>query len=314
MNSSRPTLVYHLALSFTALIYGVNYFTMKWIFDIGHLHPLGVLCIRSFFSSLFFVVFYLLFLREKIKSWADFGRMLLCALTGMVINQAMFIWGVSQTTLVNAAVLQTMSPVFVFIATIFIGQEIITKKKVTGLSLSLAGAALLVIANAEGNFSFSSKTLTGDLMIMVNAAVYGIYLVIAKPLFLKYNLFTLQAWQFGLAALVNIPLGAGYVQEIQFADLPIKAWFGLAFFIVFATIVAYILYAWALKHMNPSSVSVYIYFQPVFVSVISVLLNEGTVTFEKIIYILIIFSGVYLVTSRTNSALPPKGTIPVIAP
>ena len=83
-----------------------------------------------------------------------------CALMGMVINQSMFLWGVSKTTLVNASVLQTMSPIFVFIATIVIGQEILNGKKIAGLVFALAGAALLVISNAEGNFSFSSKTLT----------------------------------------------------------------------------------------------------------------------------------------------------------
>ncbi len=282
----------------TALIYGMNYFTMKWIFDIGHIHPLAVLSMRSMVTTTLFVSIWLLFFREPIRSMKDLGIIAFCALTGVVINQAMFIGGVSRTTLVNASVLQTMSPVFVFLTAFFIGQEKLGGKKLLGLLFSLVGAAFLIVANSNGKINFGTETFLGDIMILVNAAVYGIYLVVSKPLYLKYNIFSLQAWTFLGGALINIPLGFRYVQEIDFTIIPGKVIFALFYFFIFSTVIAYLLYAWGLKHLNASSVSMYIYFQPIFVTLLSVFVASGSVTLEKVLWILLIFIGVFLVTSR----------------
>ena len=53
---------------------------------------------------------------------------------------------------------------------------------------------------------FSSATLVGDMMIVFNALSYGVYLVIARPLMLRYHVLTVVFWVFVFGGIINIPL------------------------------------------------------------------------------------------------------------
>ena len=59
---------------------------------------------------------------------------------------------------------------------------------------------------------------------------------------------------------------------------------------------AYLLNAYALKLVNPSMVSIYIYLQPLLASIIALSIGKDQLTLEKIIAALLIFLGVYLVS------------------
>ena len=167
-----------------------------------------------------------------------------------------------------------------------------------GVTISFVGAALLIAGNGEAGLSFSNESLVGDLMIMLNAASYATYLLLVRPLVQRYNAFTIVAWIFFFGSMVNIPLGIVEVANTDFMAFSARSWFGIVFLITAATLAVYFLNAWAMKRVPSSSVGMYIYMQPIFVTVVSAVFYSGVVTFMKLIYILLILTGVWLVTQK----------------
>jgi drug/metabolite transporter (DMT)-like permease len=70
----------------------------------------------------------------------------------------------------------------------------------------------------------------------------------------------------------------------------------VAFVVVCTTVIAYLLNCSALKQLNPSTVSIYIYTQPVLATLFAILRKADTLDEMKIISASIIFVGVYLVS------------------
>jgi drug/metabolite transporter (DMT)-like permease len=72
------------------------------------------------------------------------------------------------------------------------------------------------------------------------------------------------------------------------------AWFGLIFLILGATILAYLLNAWAMVRVSPVWVGTYIYLQPILTMLISAMVLSGSITPIRVLNALMILTGVYL--------------------
>lgn len=290
---------------FVALLYGVNYFTLKEVFVEGY-NNFAILTLRTLITASFFFLFHFLFIREKIKSRKDYMRLLLCAFFGISLNQTFFLWGVASTSKVNSAVLMVTSPVFVFLAAWVLRQETISLRKIIGLLLSMGGAVALILSNNASEAAASGASVKGDLMIMVNAASYGLYLVLVRPLMQKYSPFTIVKWVFLFGLIPNTAIGIVPLLRTDFSGISGTALFGIFFLIFFATITVYFLNGWAMKRVPSSAVGAYVYLQPVFVTLFSAFLGNGEVTWVKIQFILLIFAGVYLVSARQSARKPSR--------
>jgi len=298
-HTSASFLKAHLALATVAIVYGVNYITLKPVFNEGF-NSFEILGIRCLIATSVFVLYHTLTVREKITDRKDFLRLMACGFFGVSLNQTFFLWGISNTSPVHASVLMISTPVFVFVIAWFMKQESLNLQKVIGLGISFAAAAALVVYGSDEGDQANAPSVFGDILITVNALSYATYLVLVRPLIQKYSAFTITKWIFIFGSIPNIIIGAFFLEPDHFKVINTEAWIGLAVLILGATLVAYFLNAWALKTVPSSSVGVYIYLQPVLVTILTAIFGLGEVNLLKITYILLIFAGVFLVTTKTN--------------
>ena len=151
------------------------------------------------------------------------------------------------------------------------------------------------------DFSFGSETITGDIFIFLNALSYGSYLVLAVPLMKKYNALTVITWVFTFGAIYVFPFGIEEFTKIEWATFTSTIWIKFAFVIIGTTFFAYLLNIYGLKNLNPSTVSTYIYLQPLLAASFAIWAGKDSLDWIKIVAALLIFSGVYLVSSRKAS-------------
>ena len=111
----------------------------------------------------------------------------------------------------------------------------------------------------------------------------------------KYNPLTVSTYTFAMGAILVLPFSVYQLSNTQFSAFPSQIWLGIAFVIVGTTFFTYLLNAWALKHASPSLVGSYIYLQPVLATLIAVLAGKEMLTYEKVIFAVLIFLGVYFV-------------------
>jgi drug/metabolite transporter (DMT)-like permease len=290
------TLKAHLALLTVALIYGANYSITKVVVDDNYMMPINLVMFRIITGAILFGLFHQIFIKEKVDK-SDFGRLLICAMTGVAINQSFFIVGLKYTTPINASLIMTTTPILVLIASALIIKERITNLKIVGILFGIIGAVALIILKS-GGVVWHLENFKGDLMILGNATSYGIYLVLVKSLMKKYHPLTVVKWVFSIGVILMLPFGVSGIETIDWAAFPNSVWASFAFILLCTTFLAYLLNAFALKTVNPSVVSVYIYLQPLVATLIALLWGKDTLTWEKVAAGALIFIGVYLVSRQ----------------
>lgn len=287
----------HLALLTANIIYGINYTVAKDVMP-EFISPFGFIFCRVVGALfLFWIVFS--FSYEKVAK-KDLLLLAVCGLFGVAANQLMFFHGLNLTTPINAGIIMTSNPIFVLIASAIILKNRITLLKVSGIVVAITGALLLLLF--KNDFSFGSETISGDIFIFLNALSYGTYLVLAVPLMRKYKPLTVITWVFTFGAIYVFPFGIEQFTQIEWSTFSSTIWWEFAFVIIGTTFFAYLLNIYGLKNLSPSTVSTYIYLQPLLATIFAISAGKDTLDWIKIVAALLIFSGVYLVSKRTQEA------------
>lgn len=225
-----------------------------------------------------------------------FTRFLLCGLTGVAVNQMLFIKGLTITSTVHASLLMLCTPLLITILAFWILRERITLLKAIGLSLGIGGAVLLILSKEKTG----TATLTGDIFIVLNAIAYTIYFIIVKPLMQVYQPLHVIRWVFTFGFVMILPFGWGQFAAIDWQLYNWPHFASLSFIVVCGTFLAYSFNIYGINHLGAGVTGSYIYTQPIFAAIIAFVFLHEHFTAEKAISGILIFSGVYLV-SRKNT-------------
>lgn len=282
----------HAALLLVNLLYGINFLVAKEVMPV-YIGPCAFIFIRVSCTLVLFSMLFLLITRERIE-WKDMPRFVLCAFTGVTVNQLLFYEGLNYTTPINAAVIFTSNPILTLLVSAIILKERLTPKKITGILIGAVGAVALIIVS-RGGVSFDENTRLGNLFIIINALSYAVYLVVAKPLMKKYKPLTVITMNFFMGFFFVTPFGFAQFTEIEWHTFTPFVWAALVFTVLGVTFIAYLFSIFALQRLTPSQVSIYVYVQPVTAALLAILLGKDRFTPELIICSVLIFLGVFLV-------------------
>ena len=250
-----------------------------------YISPSAFILLRVIGGVILFFISYKLFINEKVFK-KDILRLALCGLFGVAINQLFFFEGLSLTTPIN--------PIIVIIISAIILREKISLLKILGIIFGFIGASKLILSS--GGFSFDNDFLIGNSFVFINATSYALYLVLVKDLMKRYHPITVMFYVFTFGLIFVIPFGYESIQLIDLSVFNYEIYMKVLFVLICTTFIAYLLNAFALKALNPSTVSVYIYLQPVLASIIAIFLNSDTLDANKIISACFIFIAVFLVS------------------
>jgi drug/metabolite transporter (DMT)-like permease len=168
-----------------------------------------------------------------------------------------------------------------------------------GIFLGFSGAIVLSIYGKSTHIA--DNIPLGNLLVFINAVSYSIYLIIIKKLTSKYHPFTFIKWLFLFGLILVSPFGYGEFTEIAWSSFTPYILFSVLFVVIGATFLTYLLNPIALKYLRASTVSTFLYIQPVIASIFALLMGSDTMNTIKIIAACLIFTGVYMVTKRPKS-------------
>ncbi len=278
----------------TAIIYGVSFTIAKEVMP-EYIKPYGFILLRVTGATLLFWIAGLFIMKEKIAT-KDFGRIFLAAIFGVALNMLTFFKGLSMTTPISGAVMMVTTPILVLtFASIFLGEKI-TIKKITGIFIGLIGAVVLIAYGK--NINNGNNEFIGNLLVLVNAASFALYLIIVKSLTSKYHPLTFAKWLYLFGLIMVIPFGIEEVREIDFEILPNNIILKIGFIVVFTTFITYLFNLLAIRKLKPTTVSIFIYLQPVIATMYALIVKSDSLNIVKVVATLLIFVGVYLVTFK----------------
>lgn len=294
----KTPLKVHIALTIVTLIYGATFSIAKVVMPV-FIKPSAFILLRIIVATVCIFIFHSLAIKQKITDFKDIKKLFISAMFGVAFNMLLFFKGLAITTPINGAVLMMNTPLFVVVFAAILLKEKITAQKIAGILVAACGAILLM---GGTNFSFNSDKVLGDLMVTVNAIIYAFYLVYAKSLMQKYHPLTVTLWSFFFGFFLVLPFAGSELLEIQWHTFTPVVWWSIAFVTFGCTFLTYVLTAFALKNASSSLVGSYIYLQPVMAVIIALSLGKDQLTLMKMVDILIIFSGIYLVNRKKKEA------------
>jgi len=272
-------------------IFGSSYAVVKFLTP-QFMHPFALNMSRIFVAvSLFWILNFIQPAKIKLDK-KDVPRFLICALTGIVINQIFFIKGLSLTSTIHTSLLSLATPIFITIIAALVLKEKFTLLKAIGLSLGIGGASLLIMMKDHQHTG--ANILLGDVFVLVNAISYAFYLVLVRPLMQKYSPVQVLRWVFTFGSLGILPFGLPQFITTDWSQFHTTHFIALGYVTVFTTFFAYLFTVYSISTIGPSATGVFTYTQPVFATVIAIVFMNEKLDLIKIVAAVLIFSGVYL--------------------
>lgn len=296
MNLKKTLVFAHLALLAANIIYGLNYNIAKILMP-DYISPLGLVALRAIVATSLFWIFSVFTPKEKVAR-KDIFYLLLIFMFGVFFNQVFFLLGLDRTTPINASLIMLINPVLAIILGAIILKETLSGRRITGVLIALAGTALLILGREHINLEKSS--VTGDIFIFLTAVSWALFLVMIKRMTDKYSSYTVMKWVFLFGLFPNMALGFNQLTEVDFSSLPHIIIWGLIYVTVVTTFIGYNLNIGGLKHLSPTVVSTYVYLQPVVAVIVAVVLKQDTLNAQKIVSIVLVFAGVYMVSIQRS--------------
>ncbi|MDO4789952.1 MAG: DMT family transporter [Porphyromonas sp.] len=285
----------HLAILGANIIFGVNTAVTKMILHPGALDPLTISFLRFSGAMLSFWILSLFLPKERVAG-KDYVYIALASLFGVFGNQISFLFGLQQTSPTNAVMIFSLGPVIVLILATIVQKEPLTFRKGFGVFLGALGAIWLALKGGQIDFSSGGDSV-GILILFMGSLFYAFYLTLFKRIIMTYSPVTLMKWMFLFATVASMPIsGVRLLESDLFGQTP--SYYAMLAYLVFgATFVAYLLIPIAQRKIRPTVVSMYGYIQPILTIGIAILLGLDSWQWGKVPSMLMIFLGVYLVTT-----------------
>ncbi len=289
----------HLALLGAAVMWGLMCPMGKTALENG-ISGLSLVEFRMTSAAICFWIASIFAPKEHVRPH-DLLMLFFAGVMGVVLNQGLFTFGLVLSSPVDAAIMTTMTPIVTMIIAAIFLKEPITSKKVIGIFLGSIGALTLILSN-QGATSGKAGNIWGDMLCLAAQISYAFYLTIFKGLIARYNVVTLMKWMFTYSAIIFIPFSYHDLSASDFTVIEPFVWGCVAYVIVGGTFFAYLLVIVGQKFCRPTVVSMYNYVQPIVSTIVSVAMGIGVFGVVKGIAVVLVFTGVYVVTQSKSRA------------
>lgn len=275
-----------------------SFFFGTSVIAVKHITPslMPALALTSVRIVVVAVLFWMMYAINPIRmgiAKKDFVRLFFCALTGIAMNQTFSMLGMSLTSPIHASLLVLTTPIAITLLAAWLLKESLTALKVFGLLLGISGGAVLVFSRDLSSAAGGEQTL-GDVYVILGALSYSMYAIAIKPLTTKYKAAHILQWVFLFGTFFALPVGLQTWPQVRWSAFDAMSWFALVYIVIGATFFAYRLMNYGISKLGASITGSYIYLQPFFATVASMLLMGESLNIAKMGAAVLIMTGVYL--------------------
>lgn len=238
--------------------------------------------------------------REELLSIIAFG------FVQTTLMYAIFFWGIQYTSGGRAALLLNTHPFIVAtLAHFYLPDDRISKGKVLGLTLGMAGMVFVASDRLKGGIEGS---LIGDLAMVASAACWAISTILAKKISKRMDVLILTTGQMLSGSILLLALGLLLERNRPF-EISMVVALSYVYMVLISTSFAFFLWFYLLEKNAASKLSVFLFLIPVFGVISShLVLGEG-ITSNLVWGVLLIGAGIVLVNKAEGGAIL-EGTVP----
>ena len=288
-----------LALVLVQILFGFNFVSSKQV--VAYMAPSTFACLRFLIAGLTlygFVVFKERKMFPKSVDSKTWGLLLFLGIIGIAASQSLFLWGLKNSTATNTAILSTSIPMFTLIIVWLRGQSKPSWHEGVGFLISLI--ALLIFNNIE-NFTLGSNTAQGDASILCGCSLMAIYISYCKGVFTQISVLWGTTLIFLIGGLVLLPSAIQDLSSLNEFPAEKVVW-SFIYSVVAATLFTYYINNWAYRYLSPSTMSLFVYLQPLAAAAAAYEIFGETLTSRKVFAAFLIFLGMVVAIRETKSS------------
>lgn len=252
-------------------------------------NPALILLFRCLIAGLIFCI-YLIYKKQKFEK-KDIPILILLSILNIPINQFLFVVSIKFTSAPNVALAYALTPIFVLLISFPILKEKPTILKVAGILTAIIGTIMIITQNG---IDLSSDTFLGDSFALLASISWGFYTVLGKKPSIKYGAINTTAFTMTCGALLYLPIFFISNNNLTQINIEVIDWLKIAYLGIFTSVIAYIIWYYALTKIEATKLSIFNNLQPVFTTLLSIILFSYAPTITFVIGGILIITGVII--------------------
>jgi drug/metabolite transporter (DMT)-like permease len=214
------------------------------------------------------------------------------------VNQLLFLGGLALSTPGHAALLYATTPIFVFLVERLRGKERATRLKVAGIAVAFAGTVVVLAGRGVLGMAGARDVLLGDLLLLLAVVAWALYAVGGKAYAARYGGLATGSVTLVAGTVICAPAGAAFVHLDRVTGLSEPGLASLVYLVVVTSVVAWLIYYWALGRAEASRVAIWSNLQPVLTALLAWAMYGEALTGPFVAGGAMVVAGV-LITERT---------------
>lgn len=216
----------------------------------------------------------------------------------------LFTLGVSRTATSHAALILACMPVVSGALSALLDKRMPRSGWFFGAAVAMIGETVLITSRD----STGVATLSGDLLCIIAAIISGSGYVAGSRATARIGTWSTTFWGVAIAGLAQVPLLFWLSSEVPWSDLTYVGWSSTLYLVMFATVLAYASWYWALNHGTVVRIAPFQFAQPVVSLIFAVVLLSEVITLPIIISTALILCGIVLASraQRMPKSIPER--------
>ena len=286
-----------LALIIANVIWGMASPIFK--FSLTNIPPFTLAFIRFFFAGLIFVPFVINRWQPlTVRQWIE---IILVGFFGVTINISFFFLGLGKTESINAPIIASSGPIFIYLLSVQFLKEKPKLKVFTGMLIGLLGVLIIILSPIFlGQKKLAFGEIQGNLFFLLATLGTVFQTIVGKDVLRKINSFQVTLLSFLFGSLTFLPFIRNELIGWSFTNLDIRGIVGIIFGIFLSSALAYYLYYWGISKIKAQEVGLFTYIDPVIAVLIAIPLLGEYPNLYFFIGSIFVFGGIFLAEGRIH--------------
>ncbi|WP_042347629.1 DMT family transporter [Bacillus massiliigorillae] len=242
------------------------------------------------------------FMKNRYLFWKYKWIILLLSFTGVAGYNTLIYYSMHWTTSINAAVINSITPIFIAILSIFILSEKISSAQIIGICFSVTGVLFTLSRGSLDNlaaFTFNK----GDLLVIIAVLFWALYSILVKkyaPVLPTYSTFYVTTF---IGSIMLVPFSLTEIMDSSSVFIFNFESIGILLYVGFlAAIVAFLSWNTGVPLVGAAKAGIYLNLLPIFAAIFAPIFTDEVLMWYQIVGGMIVIVGV-LISSQTKKSL-----------
>ncbi len=282
-----------------AVVWGTGSVASKFL--LGVFAPAGLQCLRNLAGGLILLTIVALLrpgLRRSLRI-SFFPLLGLGVLLG--VQMLTFVIGLDLTYASEAVLVFSTAPVWTAVIVAVAGLEVMYLRNWAGFFVALGGVAMVMLGAETSPTTVAPARITGDLVMLASTVLYGVYMILSRPLMQRHGTLVVTAVALVLSNVLLVPVGLGQLIATPWRQLAGLHWALLAYVVCVAMVYGMLMWYRSVKIRGASQTIVYQYLTPIVALAAAVAFLHEQPTGWQLVGIVVTLAGVYIASQRPDS-------------